>query len=263
MLRSHASSGAAHACLPAGLIDLENREPWKNLNKSAFEFRHNLRGHPLFSIERLAKLSERVFDWPDYQRYFGLDERSLPKPELKRRLHDRILDVANNGRWLSLHHVDEVAPEYAQLLDQLFADIEHLIGQPIRSQMAWGSMSIFMNAPALSVPYHFDHDINFLMQIEGERFQFLHEALVGGDEKNYFQLTPDEQARLDKQQGKFGYALDALEDAAERAATYIHPKMGPYDPNADRQTKLMIEGGLPDLQVEDAPPAPSVAKKEG
>ena len=102
-----------------------------------------------------------------------------------------------------------------------------------------------------------------LMQIEGERFQFLHEALVGGDEKNYFQLTPDEQARLDKQQGKFGYALDALEDAAERAATYIHPKMGPYDPNADRQTKLMIEGGLPDLQVEDAPPAPSVAKKEG
>jgi hypothetical protein len=159
----------ARPSLPPGLIDLNDREPWKKLNESAFAFRHNLQGHPLFKIERLADLSACVFEYPDYQRYFAFSERSLPKPELKRLLRESILDIGNNGRWLALHHIDKVVPECGQLLDQLFADIESLVGQPIRSRMTWSMMSIFMNAPALSVPYHFDHESNFLLQIQGEK----------------------------------------------------------------------------------------------
>ncbi|VTU18574.1 hypothetical protein H6CHR_01008 [Variovorax sp. PBL-H6] len=169
MLRSPGRNEGARPSPSTGLIDLTDREPWSNLNKNAFAFRHNLQGHPLFTIQKLAELSKHVFDWPDYQRYFPFDQRSLPTSELKRILRDSILDVANNGRWLALHQIDMVAPEYAELLDQLFADIEELTGTPIRSRMAWGSMSIFMNAPGLSVPYHFDHETNFLMQIEGEK----------------------------------------------------------------------------------------------
>ncbi|MBB3175883.1 hypothetical protein [Variovorax sp. Sphag1AA] len=168
MLQSPVSLGARPSA-PPNLIDQNDREPWKKLNESAFAFRHNLQGHPLFRIEHLADLSEHVFDYPDYQRYFAFSERSLPKPELKRILRESILNIGNNGRWLALHHIDKVVPQYGQLLDQLFADIERLIGQPIRSQMTWGSMSIFMNAPALSVPYHFDHETNFSCRSKAKR----------------------------------------------------------------------------------------------
>ena len=100
-----------------------------------------------------------------------------------------------------------------------------------------------------------------LLQIEGERFKFLQDGLIRGDENNYFKLTPEEQKRLDTQQGKFSNALDRLEDSADRAAAYIHPKMGAYDPNSDRQTKLLIEGGLPDLEVAEDDPISQAGKK--
>jgi len=169
MYRAPVHSEVSGTHRPPGLIDLDEREPWKNLNERAFAFRHHLRGHPLFTLEQLADVSEHVFEYPDYERYCAFSERRLPKAEQMRMLRESILNIGHNGRWLALHQIDKVVPEYAQLLDRLFADIEYIIDTPIRSTMTWGSMSIFMNAPGLSVPYHFDHETNFLMQIEGEK----------------------------------------------------------------------------------------------
>src|SRR5262245_59887336 len=98
MLRSPEQLGESLPSQHSSLIDLD-REPWAKLNESDFAFRHNLQGHPLFKIEHLADLSERVFEYPDYQRYFAFSERSLPKPELKRILRDSILNIGDNGRW--------------------------------------------------------------------------------------------------------------------------------------------------------------------
>ncbi|HEY4340644.1 MAG TPA: hypothetical protein VGM97_11935, partial [Steroidobacteraceae bacterium] len=151
---------------PPGLIDLEDRAPWEGLNKVPFAFTHRLAGHPLFTIERLAELSERVFERPDYRRHV---RTSLPKEELRRRLREDILSIGTNGQWLSLHYIDEMHKDYADLFESLLVDIEHVTGSSVRRQMEWGSMSVFMNAPGLKVPYHFDHETNFLMQIQGEK----------------------------------------------------------------------------------------------
>ncbi|MDQ7955697.1 MAG: cupin-like domain-containing protein [Rhodocyclaceae bacterium] len=154
---------------PAGLIDLADRAPWRQLDEDAFAFRHRLAEHPLFTLERLADLSSQVLDRPDISRAFRGADLKLPRDELKRRMRDSILGVENNGLWLSLHYLDEVDPAYERLFDQLMADIEDLAEVPVRQRMRWGSMSVFMNAPGLQVPYHFDHETNFLMQIRGEK----------------------------------------------------------------------------------------------
>ena len=53
---------------PPGLISLDEKEVWRGLNEVPFSFTHKLAGHPLFTLERLADLSERVFDRPDFRR---------------------------------------------------------------------------------------------------------------------------------------------------------------------------------------------------
>jgi len=160
---------ATRRTAPVGLIDLAERTPWAQLDEAAFAFRHRLAEHPLFTLERLADLSSQVLDRPDISRAFRGADLQLPRVELKRRMRNSILGVENNGLWLSLHYLDEVDPAYERLFDQLMADIEDLAGVPVRERMHWGSMSVFMNAPGLQVPYHFDHETNFLMQIRGEK----------------------------------------------------------------------------------------------
>lgn len=169
MMRVFARGYPLRELAPPGLIDLEDKEPWNGLNKSPFAFRHRLAGHPLFTVERLAELSERVFDRPDFRRYVSMRDMSIPKDELKRQLRRDILSIGTNGQWLSLHYIDEMHQDYADLYESLLVDIEHLTGTPVRRQMEWGSMSVFMNAPGLKVPYHFDHETNFLLQIQGEK----------------------------------------------------------------------------------------------
>lgn len=152
-----------------GLIHRSSRTCWDQVNEKPFEFRHSLAGHPLFSIENLARLSESVFERTDYGRYFTPAEMRLPQRVLKSRLRENIEQIAVNGKWVSLHYIDEMAPAYEELFDLLLADIEELTQRPVRSTMTWGSMSVFLNAPGLKVPYHFDHETNFLMQVQGEK----------------------------------------------------------------------------------------------
>jgi hypothetical protein len=169
MIDVFARGGALPEVASAGLIDLQDTARWKAVNEAAFLFSHRLADHPLFAIDRLAELAGHAFERPDFGRYFRPDEMGLPRTELKRRLAEGIRSVASNGRWISLHFIDEMDPAYAELYQSLLADIEQLTGVPVRRRMAWGSMSVFLNAPGLVVPYHFDHETNFLMQVKGEK----------------------------------------------------------------------------------------------
>jgi hypothetical protein len=153
----------------SGLIGLEDRAPWRGLDKTSFSFRHKLAGHPLFELPRLAALSQKVFNRVDFDRYFPAEDLRLGEAELKRRLHADVLGIGSTKRWLALHFVNELDPEYEALFQQLLADIEVLADAPIRDRMTWGSMTVFMNSPGLAVPYHFDHETNFLLQIRGEK----------------------------------------------------------------------------------------------
>ncbi len=169
MLDVFTRGGPLRELSPTALIDLQEKASWKAMDEAPFAFSHRLAAHPLFTIPQIARLSQRVFDRPDYRRYFPLDQRSLPKQELARRIRQDICDIGSNGRWLALHYVDEMDPAYNELFELMLVDIEDLTGLPIRRRMSWGGMSIFMNSPGLKVPYHFDHETNFLMQVQGEK----------------------------------------------------------------------------------------------
>jgi len=148
-------------------LDLDDKAPWRDLDRNSFSFRHHLANHPLFELPRLAALSHKVFGRVDFDRYFLPEELKLGRPELERRLHDAVLGIGTNNRWLALHYINELDPDYKALFQELLADIEILADAPIRERMTWGGMTVFMNSPGLAVPYHFDHETNFLLQIRG------------------------------------------------------------------------------------------------
>jgi hypothetical protein len=170
MLTSALSRAAVNTSVQSrGLIEWGDPAPWSGIDSQSFAFRHKLGDLPLFELPRLAALSEKVFERPDYGRYFEADEVKLGKPELKRRLRQAIEDVGHSGRWLALHFVNEMDSDYDAVLQGLLADVEHMAGRPIRKDMSWAAMTVFMNSPGLAVPYHFDHETNFLLQVHGHK----------------------------------------------------------------------------------------------
>jgi hypothetical protein len=178
----------------SGLIRHDEEGAWEQLNEQPFAFRHGLADHPLLSIERLARLSERAFDGDHYKRYFKSCDLKLPRDTLKARFREDIEQIRENGKWMALHYIDEMDPEYGDLFDLLLADVEEITRRPVRSQMTWGSLSVFLSAPCLAVPYHFDHETNFLMQVQGEKDLWLYPrefgALTAAEIEDFYRHNP-------------------------------------------------------------------------
>ncbi|SEK16577.1 MULTISPECIES: cupin-like domain-containing protein [unclassified Variovorax] len=205
----------------SGLIRHGDARAWGQLNVQPFAFQHSLSSHPLLSIERLARLSERAFDRDHYKRYFTPCELRVPREQLKKQFRESIEQIGENGKWVALHYIDEMDPEYADLFDLLLADIEEIIEIPVRSQMTWGSLSVFMSAPGLAVPYHFDHETNFLMQISGEKDLHLypreHGSLTAPEIEDFYRHNP-----------VAGIYREELEQAA--TAFLLKPGIGVHHP---------------------------------
>lgn len=205
----------------SGLIRQGDPRGWKQLDVRPFAFEHSLADHPLLSIERLARLSERAFDRDHYKRYFSQCELKTPRETLRARFRESIEHIGENGKWVALHYIDEMDAEYADLFDFLLADIEEITRCPVRSQMSWGSLSVFMSAPGLAVPYHFDHETNFLMQIRGKKDLYLYPREFGT-------LTVSEIEDFYRHNPVAGKYRDDLEQVA--TAFLLEPGIGVHHP---------------------------------
>jgi len=222
----------------SGLIRQDEEGAWEQLNEQPFAFRHGLADHPLLSIERLARLSERAFDGNHYKRYFKAPDLKLPRETLKARFREDIEQIRENGKWMALHYIDEMDPEYGDLFDLLLADIEEITRRPVRSQMTWGSLSVFLSAPCLAVPYHFDHETNFLMQVQGEKDLWLYPREFGT-------LTASEIEDFYRHNPVAGIYRDELADACsvwrlKPGVGVHHPPLAPHRILNDKNVSVSL-----------------------
>ena len=87
----------------------------------------------------------------------------------KERLSETIRSVDQADTWLKLSSIDEVDPEYHELLRQILLEIEDLSGVPLHREINWSCLTVFVASPGIVTPYHIDHESNFLFQIQGEK----------------------------------------------------------------------------------------------
>ena len=147
----------------------------RSFNAAHFQFRHNLAGHPLFSIARLGELAERMTDVGAGHHVVAFSvTRKTPArkfDQLARHegARETLSRIETGSSWLKLSFVQEYDPQYREIHDQILEDAADCSGLPLRQALRWSSMTILLSSPGIITPYHIDHESNLLFQIAGEK----------------------------------------------------------------------------------------------
>lgn len=153
---------------------------------------HNLAGHPLFELDALAALAERMRACDvEYNRGdlpIGVDPAATPGNGLG--IAETIRGIEKNGSWMVLKFVEQDAI-YRALLTETLAGIEPEV-RALTGAMLKMEGFIFISSPDAVTPFHFDPEHNILMQIRGAKtmtmFPPADEALVPGELHEAFHL---------------------------------------------------------------------------
>jgi hypothetical protein len=142
------------------------------LHKTAFAARHPLANHPLFSIEALTRAAETAAKRKDdvyvdagdlslTDKWGSVPPPDMPIPEIIERIKDA-------KAWIVLKHV-EVDPAYKRLLDEYEAFVREIAGPEGSKLLKNAEMLVFITSPNRKTPFHFDAEVNFLVQISGSK----------------------------------------------------------------------------------------------
>jgi hypothetical protein len=142
------------------------------LHKEAFAAHHPLAGHPLFAIEALTKVAEEAARRKD-DLYVDAGDLTLadkwgttPKPNMT--IPEIIERIETAGAWLVMKHV-ETNPAYKALLDEYEAFLREIAGPEGSRLLSNAEMLVFITSPRRKTPFHFDAEVNFLVQIQGSK----------------------------------------------------------------------------------------------
>ena len=176
---------------------------------------HGLCGHPLFELESLIALAQRMrpidVEYNKADLPVGVDPASVPANGLG--IAETIRRIEECGSWMVLKFIEQ-DPTYRELLHATLAELEELV-KPVTGEMLKMEGFIFISSPDAVTPFHFDPEHNILLQLRGRKTMTvfpagdeavaaapLHEAFHNGGHRNLpwrdelaakgtpFELTP-------------------------------------------------------------------------
>jgi hypothetical protein len=156
------------------MLRVSSAEFRSKFNRQTFQFGHLLSETNLFSIDRLFELAQRILSKSATDRFAAVNYRqanvgtkigTMPNLELLK----TISKLDQIGSWVKLSHIQDFDLDYATVLDVLIAECEGLLDQPIRKNITWSTMTVFIASPKIPTPFHIDHESNFLFQIRGDK----------------------------------------------------------------------------------------------
>lgn len=180
---------------------------------------HALVDHPLFTMEAIAELADRLppasvrrerGDLPLVNREGYVDVGEGPPSAT-------ILDVERNGFRISLRDVQQ-APEYAELIHQCLDEVEGIVDDR-EGGMRRRTGYLFITAPACNTPMHFDPEHSFLLQVRGVK----HVSVAAFDDDGV------RQRELNRYYDGDECDFAAMQEAAEDFR--IDPGLGVYLPS--------------------------------
>ncbi len=157
-------------------METSARSPLVDIDAAAFAgafarrsvaVRHSLADHPLFTIDAIGELADRLppesvrreranLPLANYGDYVDVGEG--PPSET-------IRNVERTGTRVSLRDIQH-APEYAELIDECLDEVEPLVAER-QGGMTARAGYLFVSAPASTTPMHFDREHSFLLQVKG------------------------------------------------------------------------------------------------
>jgi hypothetical protein len=166
-----------------------------NFNRLPFEVTHNLADNPLFDLDRLIELTQRVESRRTPHRPYGdiysnigdvepglkaIDgvRPAIPASELLRRVED-------SQAWVTLEHVER-EDGYREVLQSCICDLLELTGREVMQKIKWFDAILFITSPHRVTHYHVDRECAWLVQLHGDKEIHLFD-------KRDKEIVPDEE----------------------------------------------------------------------
>jgi hypothetical protein len=129
---------------------------------------HRLSEHPLFTIDAIAELADRLppdsvrrerGDLPLANSGFGYVEVGTGPPSAS------IRDVERLGYRITLRDIQQI-PEYSAIINDCLDEVDDLVSDR-EGGMTRRAGYLFISCPASTTPMHFDVEHSFLLQVQG------------------------------------------------------------------------------------------------
>jgi len=205
----------------------------RDFNVRSFLFEHALVGHPLFELGRLARLGERTLELGELTKFVsrsGKDNAAASRISdmpAQERVAATVEQLSQAGAWMKLSGANTIDPDYDTLLQDLLLDLEKLAGMPLRQQITWSTLTVFLASPHIITPYHIDHESNFLFQVSGSKQITLFDAqdrtLLSEGEIEEFYAGDFEAARF-----RDGQQARGIEYPLVPGKVVHHPPLAPH-----------------------------------
>lgn len=152
----------------------------KSIDREPFTFKHNLADHALFSREALKVLIERIGALPSKNQRTG---RSVTRgffimkdvgnlewgtAEFRTALNRAYEDIDLCGARIKLSSIHQI-DSYASILAECITDLSDATGVNFVRRFSRAIATLFITSPGEFTPYHIDQEVNFLLQIAGEK----------------------------------------------------------------------------------------------
>jgi len=171
--RERAVAFAARARPQAGdMLDFDAAAVGEAYNRRPFIVRHRLAGHPLMTVDALFALCRRLPAWavkyrrgaiPGDAHFDSSNERY--RGELS--LGDTLDHFEELGAYICIDN-PERDPVYQPFIEGLLAEIGAAIAH-VDPVITWYSTYIFISTRGAVTPYHMDREMNFLLQVRGDK----------------------------------------------------------------------------------------------
>ena len=189
----------------------------RSYNRRSFGFSHGLGDHALFSLPNLVALASRLED--NNRNYCSSGKIDVSDgwstgEQVSRSLADVVSRIESNDSLVMLKGVTNdrlMGPVLREVSDRLI----ELAGPALRDDLIAARATILIASPDRITAYHADADVNFLMQVSGDKlfnvFDQTDRSLVTEDEVERFFTGEERAIRFlpERQQDAFAYELSA------------------------------------------------------
>lgn len=144
----------------------------RDLHRKPFRITHPLADHPLFRLDALvAAAQEAARRKGDYYVDAGSVAVSdkwgqIPIPKLSAK--ELIERIESAEAWMIIKHVEE-NPQYKAVLDEFAEFVRGIAGPDGAKLLLNPEMLVLITSPNRLTPFHFDSEVNFLVQVRGSK----------------------------------------------------------------------------------------------
>jgi hypothetical protein len=188
------------------------------LSREPLGVHHNQADHPLFTLEAIAALADRLPPGST-ERHAAKQERLVPggAPDIGGPPSETVLGIEESGCWMVLWYIEQDS-DYKELLDACLDPVAAHLGDK-EGAMCQREAFLFLSAPNAVTPLHFDPEQNFLLQVRGQK------------DMNVCRF-PNESDQLRELERYYGGGHRNLEAMPTESETFrLEPGMGVYVPS--------------------------------